>query len=82
MNTALQKAVEVVGSQVALAAALGVRQGHVWKWLNTAVEGVPAKYCPSIERATGGAVRCEDLRPDVEWGVLRGTDCAKHHEAA
>jgi DNA-binding transcriptional regulator YdaS (Cro superfamily) len=82
MNTALQKAVEVVGSQVALAAALGVRQGHVWKWLNTAVEGVPAKYCPSIERVTGGKVRCEELRPDVDWAYLRGTCSAEHHEAA
>jgi len=32
---------------------------------------VPADYCPTIERVTGGAVRCEDLRPDVEWSVLR-----------
>lgn len=33
---------------------------------------VPAEHCPAIERATGGAVRCEDLRPDVDWAVLRG----------
>lgn len=32
---------------------------------------VPAEHCPAIERATNGAVRCEDLRPDVEWHVLR-----------
>jgi len=32
---------------------------------------VPAERCPDIERATGGAVRCEDLRPDVDWGVVR-----------
>ena len=24
-----------------------------------------------LERATNGAVRCEELRPDVAWGVLR-----------
>jgi len=29
--------------------------------------------CINIERATKGAVRCEDLRPDVDWGYLRGT---------
>lgn len=34
---------------------------------------VPAERCPAIERATGGKVRCEDLRPDVDWGYLRGT---------
>jgi DNA-binding transcriptional regulator YdaS (Cro superfamily) len=34
---------------------------------------VPAAHCPSIERATKGAVRCEDLRPDVDWAVLRNS---------
>jgi DNA-binding transcriptional regulator YdaS (Cro superfamily) len=31
----------------------------------------------AIERATGGAVRCEDLRPDLadDWAYLRATDC-------
>ncbi|MCL2872394.1 MAG: helix-turn-helix domain-containing protein [Betaproteobacteria bacterium] len=29
--------------------------------------------CIDIERETGGAVRCEDMRPDVDWGYLRGT---------
>jgi len=28
---------------------------------------------PAIERATKGAVRCEELRPDVDWAYLRGT---------
>ena len=27
----------------------------------------------NIERESLGAVRCEDLRPDVDWGYLRGT---------
>lgn len=30
---------------------------------------VPAAYCPDIEALTG--VRCEKLRPDVNWAVLR-----------
>lgn len=29
--------------------------------------------CINIERETGGQVRCESLRPDVDWGYLRGT---------
>lgn len=39
----------------------------------------------NIDRETDGAVRCEGLRPDVDWAYLRGTDCATatdHHEAA
>lgn len=27
----------------------------------------------SIEKASHGSVRCEDLRPDVDWSYLRGT---------
>jgi DNA-binding transcriptional regulator YdaS (Cro superfamily) len=27
----------------------------------------------NIERESGGAIRCEDLRPDVDWGYLRST---------
>lgn len=27
----------------------------------------------NIERESLGAVRCEDLRPDVDWAYLRGT---------
>ena len=34
---------------------------------------VPAEHCPAIERATKGAVRCEDIRPDVDWAVLRNS---------
>lgn len=26
-----------------------------------------------IEKHTDGAVRCEELRPDVDWAYLRGT---------
>lgn len=29
--------------------------------------------CINIERESGGAVPCEDLRPDVDWAYLRGT---------
>jgi DNA-binding transcriptional regulator YdaS (Cro superfamily) len=38
----------------------------------------------NIERESFGAVRCEDLRPDVDWAYLRGTDCchAEHQQAA
>ena len=33
---------------------------------------VPADKCPAIEEFTGGAVTCEEMRPDVKWHVLRG----------
>jgi DNA-binding transcriptional regulator YdaS (Cro superfamily) len=36
----------------------------------------------SIERESNGVIRCEDLRPDVDWAYLRGTDCAAKSRAA
>ncbi len=41
------------------------------------VKAVPAERCPEIERATGGAVTCEELRPDIAWDVLRKPEPAK-----
>lgn len=57
-------------SQIELARKLGVTAGAVSQWVN-GLAGVPAERCPAIEEATGGLVRCEDLRPDVRWDVLR-----------
>ena len=36
---------------------------------------IGADLCIKIERSSGGVVRCEDLRPDVDWGYLRATNC-------
>lgn len=65
MNTALQRAVEVCGTQVELAQRLGVRQSTLWHWLVRAKKGVPAEHVIAIEKATRGAVRRYDLRPDI-----------------
>jgi DNA-binding transcriptional regulator YdaS (Cro superfamily) len=43
-----------------------VSKASVSRWKS---ERVPAEVCPDIEALTG--VRCEELRPDVNWGVLR-----------
>lgn len=67
---ALHRAVHLLGGQAALASAIGLKQQHVWNWLHRGGL-VPAEHCPAIERATSGAVRCEELRPDVAWQVLR-----------
>ena len=63
-------AAKLVGSQAALADVLGVTKAAVNQWKALGRQ-VPAEHCPAIERATGGAVRCEELRPDVPWSVLR-----------
>jgi DNA-binding transcriptional regulator YdaS (Cro superfamily) len=60
---AIQKAVDLCGSQSELGRRVGVAQGHVWYWLKTGkVSPLKAK---DVERATGGQVTAEELRPDV-----------------
>ena len=64
---ALNRAIAKFGSMAGLARALGVSSFRVVQaWKRTRV---PAEYCPHIEELT--AVRCEDLRSDVRWHVLR-----------
>lgn len=67
---ALDKSIQVVGGQSALAKAIGGTPQLVNNWVRRGGR-VPMAHCPSIERATDGAVTCEDLRPDVDWSVLR-----------
>ena len=70
----LSIACKKVGGQAALSRLLGVSPPTVNQWVN-GDRPVPAERCPSIEKATGGAVRCEALRPDVDWAYLRATNC-------
>ena len=72
---ALKKAISVFGSQIGLANNLRVSPQMVNNWIRRG--NVPAEHCPDIERATAGQVRCEDLRPDVDWSVLRNSDCTE-----
>jgi DNA-binding transcriptional regulator YdaS (Cro superfamily) len=63
MYPALQKAIEIVGGQTALAKALNKKQGHVWIWLERG--WVPPDMAIPIERATSGQVTRSDLLPDI-----------------
>jgi DNA-binding transcriptional regulator YdaS (Cro superfamily) len=65
MTSFLQKAIDLVGSQTALAEAIGVHQTTVWFWLHESKQGVPGHHCAAIEAITDGAVTAEQLRPDV-----------------
>lgn len=77
MNTrnivALNRAIELLGGQSALARACGVKQGHVWHWLNKSRK-VPGDYVLTIEAATNGAVSRYELRPDI----FGKSDSAQH----
>lgn len=58
----LEKAIEVAGGVSALAKKLGYAQSRVSNWR---LRGIPDEACPAVEAAT--AIRCEDLRPDLDW---------------
>lgn len=66
----VEKASQACGGQTALAKLMGVSPQAVNKWKSGST---PAERCPDIERVTGGAVKCEELRPDVDWSVLRNS---------
>lgn len=37
--------------------------------------------CINLERESGGVIRCEDLRDDVDWAYLRNTKPKKRRAA-
>lgn len=74
---AIIDAAAAVGGQAQLARLLNVAPATVSQWV-TEIRPIPAERCPQIELVTGGAVRCEDLRPDVNWAVLRGEPARAH----
>jgi len=66
---AVQAAARILGSQAALARALGVTPVTVGQWLKPDLStgrGVPPKQCVRIEQLTAGQVSRRDLRPD-DW---------------
>jgi len=78
MATGFDKVITTFGSQSLLAGALGVTKGRVSQWR---YRGVPFERCIEIEKKSRAIaaelhddsliVACEDLRPDLEWQVLR-----------
>jgi DNA-binding transcriptional regulator YdaS (Cro superfamily) len=76
----LNKAIKLLGGLQEAQRLLGLNTYQsIQAWRRSRV---PAEYCPTIEKATGGQVRCEDLRPDMDWAYLRSTDCQHHQKAA
>lgn len=63
----IELAADAVGGAVKLADLLGVSIQALSNWKTR--DSVPADRCPDIEAITG--IRCELLRPDVNWTVLR-----------
>lgn len=70
-NEAIQKAIEHFGgTQSELAKAINVSRAQVWQWLNN-INSVSVEKAIEIEDKTNGVVRCEELRRDINWSVIR-----------
>lgn len=61
-HEALARACRHVGGQHQLARMIGLRQQHIWNWLNSE-NGVPANHVLRVEAAA--LVSRHDLRPDL-----------------
>lgn len=72
MSNPILRAADLLEGQADLARAMQIKPSTVNQWIK-GVRPVPAERCPQIERLTNGAVRCEELRPDVDWAYLRKT---------
>ncbi|EIF32544.1 hypothetical protein BCh11DRAFT_00272 [Burkholderia sp. Ch1-1] len=70
-SEAMRKAIRAAGGLKALADRLGKRPNTVSNWIN---RGAPTEECPAIQELTG--VRCEVLRPNVDWEQFRRVLCA------
>jgi DNA-binding transcriptional regulator YdaS (Cro superfamily) len=71
-TTPIKKACSIAGGQAALARILSVSPPTVNQWI-TGNRPIPLERCIEIEKATERQVRCEELRPDLDWAYLRGT---------
>ena len=71
----------MLGGTTTLAAAAGVSAPTAGEWIG-GKRRVPLVRCSMIERATSGAVTVEELRPDVDWQVIRGKPAVPGREAA
>lgn len=70
-----------VEAQRVFARAAGTTVGYLRKAISTG-QLLGEGLCINIEKASGGMVRCEALRPDVDWEYLRGTATNVLTEAA
>lgn len=77
-ETPLDQAIRLAGGMTKMAQDLNL-SGHavIYQWKKTRI---PAEHCMPVERLTG--VKCEQLRPDLDWDVLlsrprRRKDAAK-----
>ncbi|PKF60639.1 transcriptional regulator [Psychromonas sp. psych-6C06] len=61
---AIEKAVDIIGTQTNVADILGVKQASVWNWIHRG--RLPAKHIRSVAKATNHKVSVNELLKDHE----------------
>lgn len=62
-------------AQIDFASRCGTSVGYLRKAISTG-QKIGESLCIRIERESSRAVRCEDIRPDVDWLYLRQSEAA------
>lgn len=75
MINAIREAIHGAGGPSKVARELNVSPQAVCFWRDGKRQ-LPAEVCPVLERLNEGRVRCEAMRPDVDWAYLRNTPSA------
>lgn len=65
---AFESAVQIAGSQAALARGIGITPWALSKWN---LLKIPTDRCEQIQKFTENQVLAEHLRPDINWAYLR-----------
>ena len=67
---AITEAINGAGGPAKVSRACGVSVQAVCFWRD-GLRTLPADQCITLEKLNHGRIRCEDLRPDVDWAYLR-----------
>ena len=62
--SAIEKSINIIGSQTKVAHMLGVKQSSVWNWIHRG--RLPAKHIRRVAIATGEQITVNDLLKDHE----------------
>lgn len=65
------------GTARAIALAVGVHPVTLSQWASD-IKQTPHERCPGLERASEGAITCEEQRPDVHWVRIPDADWPWH----
>lgn len=59
-------------ARASLCKACGTTEGYLRKAVSKG-QNLGGDLCIALERESSGTVRCEDLRPDMDWAFIRST---------